>query len=99
MKGRKTKVHICNTTQFQLPQPFRGPRMGTARIDHKVGVERAGAAVSAREHFHTGTGALRYSRSSQRGHLGALEKGDIVQTPAQLEDESREMLGVTSKPR
>jgi hypothetical protein len=60
--------------------------MRAARIDHQVGFERVGLPVVARENVYPGAVALRLSRSAQRGHLGALQKGHVVSASGQLED-------------
>jgi hypothetical protein len=51
--------------------------MGSARIDHQVGVESARLPVVTRENFDTGAVATSLARGAQRGHLSALENGNI----------------------
>src|SRR5215471_6181907 len=60
--------------------------MGTARVDHQVRLERPGLLVVPCENVHPGAVALRLSRGAQSGHLGALQEGHIMDSPAQLPD-------------
>jgi hypothetical protein len=77
---------VLRKLQVQPPQPFRGLRLRTARIDDEVGLECACRSVVARENLHARTVALRLSGGAQCGDLSALQKGHALQVPAELED-------------
>jgi hypothetical protein len=77
---------VLRQLQLQMSQPFRGPRMGSAGVDHQVGVEGARLPVVTRENFDTRAVAMSLARGAERGHLSALKNGNLVQTPAELED-------------
>ena len=64
--AEKKDHFVLRQLQVQPPQPFRGPRLRTARIDDEVGLECACRSVVARENLHARTVALRLSGGAQR---------------------------------
>jgi hypothetical protein len=60
--------------------------MGSAGIDHQVGVEGASLPVITRPNFDPVAVVTTVVGGAQRGYLSAFENGDLVQTPAELED-------------
>jgi hypothetical protein len=76
--AEKKDHFVLRQLQVQPPQPFRGPRLRTARIDDEVGLECACRSVVARENLHARTVALRLSGGAQRGDLSALQKGHVL---------------------
>src|SRR5689334_21828551 len=59
--------------------------MGSARIDHQVGIERADRPIITRTDYDATAVAMRSSSDAESSHLRTLEEVDIAQSSAELE--------------